>query len=107
MLLAMSVAIRARRPARPSGIARAVALCMLARVAQAQPSVPVPEPNAAEPALPLPAAPPAPATEVSDAVLEARYHGAFEALARGERDIAVGLLQSIVDDAPQHSLADR
>jgi hypothetical protein len=82
------------------------ALCAAAGIARAQSPAAEPTPEPAAPALPPVSAPPADAT-ATDAALEARYHGAFEALARGERDVAVRLLESIVADAPQHSLADR
>jgi hypothetical protein len=78
----------------------AVALCSAASAARAQ-ADPEPAPELAPVAVPHEEAP------ATDAALEARYHGAFEALARGERDVAVRLLESIVAAAPQHSLADR
>jgi hypothetical protein len=81
------------------------ALCAASSAARAQ--APASEPPAA-PAL----APPAPQPESSSEsipsdAIEARYHGAFEALASGDRDRAVQLLQSIVDAAPDHPLAQR
>src|SRR5436190_22023986 len=82
------------------------ALCAVAGPVRAQSPAAGPVPEPAAPAPPPVSAPPGDA-RASDAALEARYHGAFEALARGERDVAVGLLESIVADAPQHSLADR
>lgn len=81
----------------------ALVLCAVATEVRAQSE---PEP-VAPPATPPIAAPSQEAAPATDAALEARYHGAFEALARGERDVAVRLLESIVADAPQHSLADR
>jgi hypothetical protein len=82
-------------------IALGAALCASAVRAQ--------QPQAApgEPAIAPESNPPlAPGARLTDAEVEARYHGAFEALARGERDAAVQLLQSIVEAAPEHSLAE-
>lgn len=83
--------------------ALAVVLCAVATAVRAQAE---PEP-AAPPATPPIVAPSQEPASATDAALEARYHGAFEALARGERDVAVRLLESIVADAPHHSVADR
>lgn len=82
------------------------ALCAVTVPVRAQSPAAEPVPEPAAPA-PPPVSAPSVDARASDAALEARYHGAFEALARGERDVAVRLLESIVADAPQHSLADR
>jgi hypothetical protein len=84
------------------------AIATRAQPAPAEPSAQPVGPSALPDTLPPIAVPhEAAAPDSTDAALEARYHGAFEALARGERDVAVRLLQSIVETAPQHSLAAR